>query len=64
MSLFLKTKLMSAGAHHSIFLVGGHGYALSCGYGESGQLGRKVQGNDVTPKPVEMPHLSCGKHTL
>ena len=66
-----RTKLMSAGAHHSIFLVGGHGYALSCGYGENGQLGRKVQGSDVTPKPVEMPqgeaisHVASGySHTL
>ena len=65
-----RTKLMSAGAHHSIFLVGGHGYALSCGYGKWA-ISRKVQGSDVTPRPVEMPqgeaisHVASGySHTL
>ena len=54
-----------------IFIVGGVGHALSCGYGDSGQLGRICEGSDDTPLPVEMPegeaicHVASGySHTI
>ena len=64
-------KRVVCGGGHAIFIMGGHGKALSVGWGGDGQLGRAVDGSDDVPRAIEMPAgeavcaAACGEsHSL